>query len=135
MLLAERQEVLIMRNEVTIKEFINAMNKEGIESMFFWGGTSRLFGVDNIIGRKVYLDGDKIILTDNPLITSNKIDWTSQEYDKESFINKIKEALVKNSVITEDVLKDVFDIHAPGHLYFKESRGWIEVLGGYRELV
>ena len=122
-----------MKNVITIKAFVEAMNKNGIERMFFNGGTSELFGVDNIKGKKVYLDGDKIVLTDGAL-TVNGTDWATQEYDKECFIDKIKEGIMKHSVITEDALKDIFDIHTPGHIFFKESQGWIEVLGGMKLL-
>ena len=56
MLLAERQEVIKMKKEISIKEFMTKLNEKGIEHMFFHGGTSELFGVENIKGKKVYLD-------------------------------------------------------------------------------
>ena len=121
-----------MRKEISIKEFMIKLNEKGIEHMFFHGGTSELFGVENVKGKKVYLDGDKIVLTDGALTVSGT-DWATQEYDKECFISKIKEGM-KYSVFTEDALKDIFDIHTPGHIFFKESQGWIEVLGGRKLL-
>ena len=120
-----------MRKEISIKEFVTKLNKKGSEYMFFHGGTSKLFGVENIKGKKVYLDEGKIVLTDNALTTS-KMDWIRYDLDKPSFISKIKEAMAKGLTINEDVLKDIFKMNRPGHLYFKENiYGCIEIMAGF----
>ena len=78
--------------------------------------------------------GDKIVLTDNTLTTSG-MDWMRYELDKPSFISKIKEAMAKDLMINEDVLKDIFKMNRPGRLYFKENiYGCIEIMVGYKEL-
>ena len=134
MLLAERQEVIKMKKEISIKEFMTKLNEKGIEHMFFHGGTSELFGVENIKGKKVYLDEGKIVITDNALTTS-EMDWMWYELDKPSFISKIKEVMAKGLIINEDALKDIFKMNCPGHLYFKENiYGCIEMMVGYKEL-
>lgn len=104
-----------MIKEITIKEFIAELNKKGSEYMFFRGGISDLFGVSSIKEKKVYLDDDIIVLTDNDMSVS-----TWYELDKPSFISIIKEAIVTKN-LNEDALKDIFKVNRPGHLYFKEN--------------
>ena len=117
----KRKVIKIMRKEITIKEFITELNKKGSEYMFFRGGTSELFGVGSIKGKKVYLDDDIIFITDND---TPGMPW--YELDKPSFISKIKEAVTKD--LNEDVLKDIFKVDRIGHFYFKETYdGCIEV--------
>ena len=130
-----KTKVIKMRKEISIKEFMTKLNEKGIEHMLFHGGTSELFGVENIKGKKVYLDEGKIVLTDNALTTSG-MDWMRYELDKPSFISEIKEAMAKGlNSLNEDVMKDIFKMNRPGRLYFKENiYGCIEIMVGYKEL-
>ena len=133
MLLAERQAEFKMRKEISIKEFMTKLNEKGIEHMLFHGGTSELFGVENIKEKKVYLDDhSNIILTDKKLVPC--MGAVTHVWDKRLIISRIEEAgLDKNpALINEKNLKDLFEVDHDGRLYIKEDdHGRLLAMAGF----
>ena len=114
--------------------FIKMAEKEyDILDMFCFGGTSSIFEVENLRDKVVYLDDhNNIILTDKKLVPC--MGAVTHVWDKRLIINRIEEAgLDKNpALITEEALKDLFEVDHDGRLYIKEDEhGRLVAMAGF----
>ena len=123
-----------MEKKMSVVEFVNRMNEEGFDmfDVFCCGATSFIFEVGDLKGAVVYLEDDKIVLTDKKLKPC--MGCESHAWDKELIIARIEAAgLDKDpSLIKEDILKVIFKVKRDGRLYIREDdRGHIEALTGF----